>query len=79
MCKEVVIEASAISELSYWTNMSKTYFWGFFAPEFMCKEVVIEASAILKLLYWTNISKTYFWGPMGLKFIGNSKGSKERH
>ena len=38
-------------------------------PEFMCKDVVAEATA---LSFAT-------MGPMGLKFFGNSKGSKELH
>ena len=37
------------------------------APEFMCKDVVIEARAISSTIP----------GPMGLKFFGNSKGSKD--
>ena len=37
------------------------------APEFMCKDVVIEARAISSTTP----------GPMGLKFFGNSKGSKD--
>ena len=41
------------------------FFWPTMAPEFMWREVVMEANAIS--------SKTP--GPMGLKFLGSSKGS----